>query len=288
MYFSRNILHFVKRRDFGKSIRNVAIIAHVDHGKTTLVDCLINNEKPGVRIMDNNEIEKERGITILAKSTFIEYRGHKINIVDTPGHADFGGEVERALSIVDGAILVVDATEGPMSQTKYVLEKALNRNLLFLVVINKIDRETSRIQEVESEILDLFLQLNAKDFQLNYPTIYSSSKNAWCSRTIPKSMKEVNFTKNMDPLLEGIIDYIPSPKTDDGTIFSMLVNSTEQIPYVGKCAFGRINSGSVAIGSLIKSLNEDSSVLQTGAVQKIFAKRGLDNVILFSQLGAIR
>ena len=284
MLFSWNILHLVVKRYLNKSIRNVAIIAHVDHGKTTLVDCLINNEKPGVRVLDNNEIEKERGITILAKSTFIEYRGNKINIVDTPGHADFGGEVERALSIVDGAILVVDATEGPMSQTKYVLEKALKRNLLFLVVINKVDRETSRIQEVESEILDLFLQLNAKDFQLNYPTIYSSSKNAWCSKSIPKNIREFRFTKNMDSLLEEIIEHIPSPKKDESAVFSMLVNSTEQIPYLGKCAFGRIDSGSVTIGSLIKSLNETSSMLQNGTVQKIFARRGLENVILSSNI----
>jgi GTP-binding protein len=278
MHLSYFFSYSLVRRCLSNSIRNVAIIAHVDHGKTTLVDCLINNEKPGIRILDNNEIEKERGITILSKSTFVEYRNHKINIVDTPGHADFGGEVERALSLVDGAILVVDATEGPMSQTKYVLEKALQKNLLFLVVINKVDRDTSRIQAVESEILDLFLQLNAKDFQLNYPTIYSSSKNAWCSKTMPKIMKDFNFTKDMNPLLDEIINHIPGPKTDDSKIFSMLVNSTEQIPFVGKCAFGRINSGSITVGSQIKSLNENLNLLQNGIVQKIFAKRGLENV----------
>lgn len=279
-----NLTHILSRfySSATKSIRNVAIIAHVDHGKTTLVDSLIkcgsSSEISNERLLDCNDIEKERGITILAKSTYINYTDHKINIVDTPGHADFGGEVERALSLVDGAVLVVDATEGPMSQTKYVLEKAIKKNLKFIVVINKIDRETSRVEAVESEILDLFLQLEAKDFQLEYSTLYASAKNRWASREFPKTRDYLSSPNNMSPLIDEIIRTIPQPKKDATRPFSMLVNSTERIPFIGKCAFGRVESGSVSIGNLIRGISHASGAAFNGNVQKLFAKSGLENV----------
>lgn len=263
-------------------IRNVAIIAHVDHGKTTLVDSLIkcgsSSDLSIERLLDCNEIEKERGITILAKSTYINYNNFKINIVDTPGHADFGGEVERALSLVDGAVLVVDATEGPMSQTKYVLEKAIKRQLKFIVVINKIDRETSRVEAVESEILDLFLQLEANDFQLEYPTLYASAKNRWASKSLPKGDEYLSSPNNMSPLIDEIIQTVPAPTKDSSRPFSMLVNSTERIPFIGKCAFGRIESGSINIGGQIKGIAHSYGKTFNGQVQKLFAKNGLENV----------
>lgn len=272
-------------------IRNVAIIAHVDHGKTTLVDSLIkcgsSSELAIERLLDCNEIEKERGITILAKSTYINYKEHKINIVDTPGHADFGGEVERALSLVDGAVLVVDATEGPMSQTKYVLEKAIKKLLKFIVVINKIDRDTSRVEAVESEILDLFLQLEAKDFQLEYPTLYASAKNRWASREYPKGIEYLSSPNNMSPLIDEIIRSVPSPSQEITKPFSMLVNSTERIPFIGKCAFGRIETGSIKIGSLIKGISHIDGKSFSGSAQKLFAKNGLQNVMLMIILGIL-
>lgn len=262
-------------------VRNVAIIAHVDHGKTTLVDTLLKASNPNMlkceRLLDSNELEKERGITIMAKSTFIEFNNHKINIVDTPGHADFGGEVERALSLVDGAILVVDATEGPMSQTKYVVSKALSRDLPFIVVINKVDRETTRVEAVETEVLDMFLQLHSKSSQLNYSTLYASAKNNWCGHCPPLNPKELPKGEDMKPLLSEIIKVIPPPKVSSGP-FSLLVNMTERIPYIGKCAFGRVESGTAKLADIVQAIDPTTKKSRkTCSVQKIFARRGLES-----------
>jgi GTP-binding protein len=202
-------------------IRNLAIIAHVDHGKTSLVDQLLRQSgvsvKQSERLMDSNDLEKERGITILSKCTSIEYKGHKINIVDTPGHADFGGEVERVLSMVDGVCLVVCATEGPMTQTKFVLTKALARNLKPLVVMNKVDRHTARPDDVENDLLELFIGLDASDEQLDYPIIYASAKEGWATNELDKP------STTIFPLLDMIVDRVPCPTVDPTAPFSLLV-----------------------------------------------------------------
>lgn len=204
-----------------KKIRNLAIIAHVDHGKTTLVDCLLRQSgltnDQNERAMDSNDLEKERGITILSKCTSVIFKDKKFNIVDTPGHQDFGGEVERIMSMVDGVCLVVCATEGPMPQTKFVLRKALNRGLKAIVVINKVDRPSARVDEVESEIFDLFCNLEASDDQLEYPTIYASAKNGWAIKNLTKEKKGV-----LD-LFETIEDHIPAPNVDINDDLRMLI-----------------------------------------------------------------
>ena len=201
-------------------IRNLAIIAHVDHGKTTLVDQLLRQS--GVvldsqRAMDSNDIEKERGITIFSKNTSITYKNHRINIVDTPGHADFGGEVERVLSMVDGVCLVVDATEGPMTQTRFVLSKALSLNLCPIVVMNKVDRASSRPDQVDNELLDLFMNLNATEKQMEYPIAYASAKEGWSTLALDAPRDSIL------PLLDLIIEHIPAPRVDRDLPFSMLV-----------------------------------------------------------------
>jgi GTP-binding protein len=206
------------------TIRNVAIVAHVDHGKTTLVDQLLKhggNQLAEERLMDSIDLERERGITIMSKCTRVEYNGHVLNIVDTPGHADFGGEVERILSMVDGVVLVVDATEGPMSQTKFVLTKALNRGLKPLVVINKVDRETSRLNgDVENELFDMFVALDANDDQLEFPVLYASAKQGWAVRNLDD---ESETRDSMTALLDEIIAYVPAPTADPTAPFSMAV-----------------------------------------------------------------
>lgn len=205
-------------------IRNVGIIAHVDHGKTSLVDQLLRQNGVVVgenaRVMDSNDLEKERGITILSKSTSILYKGHRINIVDTPGHADFGGEVERVLSMVDGVCLVICATEGPMTQTKFVLTKALARNLKPLVVMNKVDRDTARPKQVEEDLLELFIGLDANEDQLEYPIIYASAKQGWAKLELDGENKDIY------PLLDQILLHVPAPKVDINAPFSMLVTVT--------------------------------------------------------------
>jgi GTP-binding protein len=210
---------FLKR--FLSEIRNVAIIAHVDHGKTSLIDQILRQSglavMPQQRVLDNNELERERGITILSKNTSIDYNGIKINIIDTPGHADFGGEVERVLSMVNGVVLVCCATEGPMTQTKFVLKKALSRNLNALVVLNKVDRPTANPSKVENDLLELFCQLNASDTQLDYPVLYSSAKEGWASLNPEKK------GDSMTPLLDALVDYIPPPKGNTEMPFSLLI-----------------------------------------------------------------
>lgn len=205
-------------------IRNVAIVAHVDHGKTTLVDQLLKhggNTLTEERVMDSIDLERERGITIMSKTTRVEYNGHVLNIVDTPGHSDFGGEVERILSMVDGVVLVVDATEGPMSQTKFVLTKALNQGLKPLVVINKVDRDTSRLNgDVENELFDMFVALEANDEQLEFPVLYASAKNGWAVRNLDDPTETRD---SMTALLDEIINYVPAPVADPAAPFAMAV-----------------------------------------------------------------
>ena len=233
-----------------EKIRNIAIIAHVDHGKTSLVNELLKqggafreNQNVTDRVMDSNALERERGITILAKNCAVNYKGVKINIVDTPGHADFGGEVERSLKMVDGVLLVVDAYEGPMPQTRFVLEKALELQHKVIIVINKIDRPDARIKEVEDEVLSLFLELDASAEQLDSPFVYASARNGVAGLTVESA------TQNMVPLLDKIIDYLPAPEYDENGTFQMLVSATQYSEYVGKMAVGKVTSGQLAVNA---------------------------------------
>lgn len=228
-----------------QNIRNIAIIAHVDHGKTTLVDKMLlaghlfrENENAGELIMDNNDLERERGITILAKNVSIQYKGYKINIIDTPGHADFGGEVERVLNMADGVLLLVDAFEGPMPQTRFVLQKALQMNLKPIVVINKVDKLNCRPDEVQEAVFDLMFNLNATEEQLDFHTIYGSAKNNWMSEDWRKP------TTDITALLDAIIEYIPAPPVLEGTP-QMLITSLDYSSYVGRIAVGRVHRGTL-------------------------------------------
>ncbi|KAJ9064308.1 hypothetical protein DSO57_1032026 [Entomophthora muscae] len=264
-------------------LRNLAIIAHVDHGKTTLVDCLLKQsgtlstlQGTGVRVMDHNDLERERGITILSKCTSVMHKNHRINIVDTPGHADFGGEVERILSMVDGVVLVVDATEGPMTQTKFVLAKALQRGLRPLVVLNKVDRPSARPEEVDSELLDLFALLGASDEQMDYTIMYASAKEGWAI----KDMSESNKDAGMQPLLDMMLDYVPAPKADRSLPFQMLVTQLDSNPFLGKCYLGRIHSGRVKVGDGLRCLTAEGAVAEEGRVTKIFLQAGLEKVVV--------
>ena len=230
------------------SIRNIAIIAHVDHGKTTLVDQMFRqagvfeaHQAVEERVMDSNPLEKERGITILAKNTAVHWGDVKINIVDTPGHADFGGEVERILRMVDGVVLLVDAAEGPMPQTRFVTRKALELGLLPLVVINKVDRPDARAHEVHDEVLELFMDLEASDAQLDAPFLYASGRDGWASRD------EGTKTESLDALFETIVAHFPEPEVDADGPFQMLISTLDHSPYVGRIAIGRIERGRVRV-----------------------------------------
>lgn len=244
-----------------ENVRNVAIIAHVDHGKTTLVDGLLKcsgvfreNQDVKERVMDSNDIERERGITILSKNTAINHNGVKINIIDTPGHSDFGGEVERVLKMANGVVLVVDAFEGPMPQTKFVLRKAFELNLPTIVCINKIDRPEARCEEVVDEVLDLFIQLNASEDYLESPFVFASARLGYA--TMDFNVK----TKDMNTLLDVIVDYIPSPVGDENAPFKLLISTTDYNEYVGRIGIGKIESGSVKVGddAIIVNYNDDS------------------------------
>ena len=246
-----------------QKIRNVAIIAHVDHGKTTLVDKMLlaghlfrDNEAAGELIMDNNELERERGITILAKNVSIDYNGYKINIIDTPGHADFGGEVERVLNMADGVLLLVDAFEGPMPQTRFVLQKALQLGLMPIVVVNKVDKPNCRPDEVNEAVFDLMYNLDATEEQLNFHTIYGSAKQNWMSEDWRKP------TDNILPLLDAIIRYIPEPEYLEGTP-QMLITSLDYSPYVGRIAVGRVHRGTLREGMDVSLVKRDRSVVKT-------------------------
>ncbi len=257
------------------SLRNIAIIAHVDHGKTTLVDCLLKqsgtfreNEATAERMMDSNDLEKERGITILAKTTSVVWGDTRINIVDTPGHADFGGEVERILSMVDGAIVLVDAAEGPMPQTKFVVSKALKIGLKPIVAINKIDKPESRPDEVITEVFDLFAALDADDEQLDFPILYGSAKNNWMSEQYE------NPTTNMDELFDLVVRHVPEPKVEEGP-FRMLATTISSDNFLGRILTGRISSGTVKPNQSVKVLARDGTVVEQGRVSKVLAFRGL-------------
>jgi GTP-binding protein len=256
-------------------LRNIAIIAHVDHGKTTLVDCLLkqsgsfrDNEKTSERMMDSNDQERERGITILAKATSVVWKDYRINIVDTPGHADFGGEVERILNMVDGAIVLVDAAEGPMPQTKFVVSKALKLGLRPIVCINKIDKPEERHVEVVNEVFDLFANLDATDEQLDFPIIYGSAKNAWMSHD--PAVK----TTDMAALFETVLKHVPPPRVDNGP-FRMLGTTIGSDPFLGRVLTGRVDSGSVKPNQTVKVLSRTGELIEQGRVSKVLAFRGL-------------
>lgn len=258
-------------------LRNIAIIAHVDHGKTTLVDGLLTqsgsfreNQRTAERMMDSNDIEKERGITILAKATSVVWQDTRVNIVDTPGHADFGGEVERILSMVDGAIVLVDAAEGPMPQTKFVVSKALKIGLKPIVAINKVDRADARIDEVINEVFDLFAALDATEEQLDFPILYGSGREGWMSES-PTGNKE----EGLAPLFNMVLRHVPEPTIAPGN-FSMIGTLLESDPFLGRIITGRVHSGSVKPNQSIKVLSADGSVVETGRVSKILAFRGLE------------
>ena len=258
--------------------RNVAIIAHVDHGKTTLVDAMLHqsgifraNERVAERAMDNTDLERERGITILAKNTAVHYRDTLINIVDTPGHADFGGEVERTLAMVDGVLLLVDASEGPLPQTRFVLRKALERRLSPVVVINKIDRPDARPQEVLNEVYDLFIDLDADDEQVDFPVVYASA------RAGQASMEMGQTGEDLRPLFDVIVDRVPPPRGDIGAPLQMLVANLESSDYLGRIAIGRVFNGKVKVGDPIAVCKLDGRVQET-RVTKLFAFEGLRRV----------
>jgi len=259
-------------------IRNIAIVAHVDHGKTTLVDAMFKqsgiyraNEQTADRAMDSNELERERGITILAKTTGVSYGDVKINIVDTPGHSDFGGEVERALKIVDGVMLLVDASEGPLPQTRYVLTKALEARLTPIVVINKIDRADARIQEVLNEIYDLFIDLDATEDQLDFPIVYAIARDG-----IAKMSPE-DESADLKPLFEAIIKYIPPPKGDPAAVLQLLVANLDYSEYLGRLAIGRVFNGTLKIGDEVGICKLDGAIQKT-RITKMYSFEGLKRV----------
>jgi GTP-binding protein len=261
------------------SLRNVAIIAHVDHGKTTLVDQLFrqsgtfrDNQRVEERAMDSNDLEKERGITILAKCTSVDWEGTRINIVDTPGHADFGGEVERILSMVDGVILLVDSSEGAMPQTKFVTGKALALGLRPIVVVNKIDRSDARVQEVLDEVFDLFVSLEASDEQLDFPVLYASGRNGYASDD--PDAREGTLT----PLFEKIVAHVPPPEVDAEAPFSFLVTLLDRDNFLGRILTGRVATGTIRVNAPIHALDSDGNVIESGRASKLLAFRGLERV----------
>jgi len=258
------------------ALRNVAIIAHVDHGKTTLIDVLLRQsgafragQQVDERAMDSNDLERERGITILAKVTSLEWENARINIVDTPGHADFGGEVERILSMVDGAILLVDAAEGPMPQTKFVLAKALARGLKPIVVINKIDKPDARPDFVLDAVFDLFAALDASDEQLDFPVLYGSAKQGWMAAE-PAGPKD-----SVGPLLDLVLDHVGEPEVEEGP-FRMLATTLAADPFLGRLLTGRIASGSVRANQSVKAISRDGTMVESFRVSKVLAFRGLE------------
>ena len=256
------------------SIKNIAIIAHVDHGKTTLVDKILyhcqlfrENENKGDLILDNNDLERERGITITSKNISVVYKDTKINIIDTPGHADFGGEVERVLNMADGVLLLVDAFEGPMPQTRFVLQKAINLRLKPCVVINKVDKENCTPEEVHEAIFDLMFELGAEEWQLDFPTVYGSAKFNWMSGDW------VNKTKSIAPLLDMVIDHIPSPKIEDGAT-QMLITSLDYSSFTGRIAIGRLQRGSFEINQSVALVKRDGSILKA-KIKELYVFEGL-------------
>jgi GTP-binding protein len=255
-------------------IRNIAIIAHVDHGKTTLVDKLLvaghlfkDHEKVGELIMDSNDLERERGITILAKNVSVRYKDYKINVIDTPGHSDFGGEVERVLNMADGCLLLVDAFEGPMPQTRFVLQKALQMGLKPIVVINKVDKKNCTPDEVHEQVFDLMFQLDATENQLDFPTFYGSAKQGWMSTDWKQP------TTDITALLDGIIEHIPAPKTEEGST-QMLITSLEYSSYIGRVAIGRMHRGSLKAGQQIALVKRDGKGMTKTRIKELYVFEG--------------
>ena len=259
------------------NIRNIAIIAHVDHGKTTLVDKLIyaceaadDRKETKELILDNNDLEKERGITILSKNVSVTYKNTKINIIDTPGHADFGGEVERVLNMADGVLLLVDAFEGPMPQTRFVLQKAIELGLKPIVVINKVDKENCTPDEVQEKVFDLMFNLDAEEEQLDFPTVYGSAKNGWMSTD------HNNPTTNIIPLLDAIVEYIPSPKIKEGTT-QLLITSLDFSSFIGRIAIGRLQRGTMKVGQQLSLIKRDGSVVKS-RLKELYVFEGLGKI----------
>lgn len=261
------------------SIRNIAIIAHVDHGKTTLIDNMLkqsglfrDNQAVAERAMDSNDLEKERGITILAKCTSVKWEETKINIIDTPGHADFGGEVERILSMVDGVVLLVDAAEGPMPQTKFVLGKALKLGLKPIVAINKIDRSDARADEVLDEIFELFMSLDASDEQLDFPVVYASGRSGWAVKELTDSRE------NLNALFDVILENVSEPESDVDSAFSMIATTREYDSYLGRILTGRIETGTAKINMPIKVMDRDGNLVESGRITKMLTFKGLERL----------
>ncbi|MFN6089733.1 MAG: translational GTPase TypA [Cyclobacteriaceae bacterium] len=259
-----------------EKIRNIAIIAHVDHGKTTLVDKLLHaghifkdHENPGELIMDSNDLERERGITILAKNVSVRYKDYKINVIDTPGHSDFGGEVERVLNMADGCLLLVDAFEGPMPQTRFVLQKALQLGLKPIVVVNKVDKKNCTPDEVHESVFDLMFALDATEEQLNFPTFYGSAKQGWMSDDWKKP------TTDITALIEGVIKYIPAPKVDVGPT-QLMITSLEYSSYIGRVAIGRIQRGSVKAGQFVALVKRDTGAIVKTRIKEVYVFEGFD------------
>tara|TARA_Y100001001_G_C8008823_1_gene308952 strand:+ start:390 stop:2210 length:1821 start_codon:yes stop_codon:yes gene_type:complete len=262
-----------------RNLRNIAIIAHVDHGKTTLIDSMLrqsgmfrDNQQVAERLMDSNDLEKERGITILAKPTSIQWGDTRINIIDTPGHADFGGEVERVMHMADGVILLTDAAEGPMPQTKFVLGKALAQGLRPIVVINKIDRPDGRPDEVVDEVFDLFVSLDANDEQLDFPIMYASGRDGWC-------VEELDHPReNLAPLMELIMRHVPAPKFDATEKFAMLATLLDSDPFLGRCLTGRVLKGAAKVNDAVKAINLEGARVEAGRLTKLMMFEGKDRV----------
>ena len=262
-----------------QKIRNIAIIAHVDHGKTTLIDNIMkqsgafrDNQKVDERLMDSGDLEKERGITILAKPTSVIWKNVRINIIDTPGHADFGGEVERVLGMTDGVILLTDAAEGPMPQTKFVLGKALKQGLKPIVIINKIDRTDGRPEEVVDEVFDLFVALEASDQQLDFPILYASGRDGWCTKELSDERKDLH------PLLDLILEYVEPPVVDLDKPFAMLTTLLNSDPFLGRCLVGRVEQGFAEVNSSVQAINLDGKVVEKGRLTKLFTFESTEKV----------
>ena len=259
-------------------LRNVAIVAHVDHGKTTLVDAMLwqtgafrDNQEVNDRVLDSNDLEREKGITILAKNIAVRYGGVKINIIDTPGHADFGGEVERGLTMVDGVLLLVDASEGPLPQTRFVLRKALESRLPVILVVNKVDRPDARIQEVVDEVYELFLDLDADETQIDFPIIYANARAGWAS------LDPDAEGSDLKPLFELLLDHIPAPTYEEGHPLQALVTNLDASPYLGRLALCRVQHGTIAKGQTVAWCKLDGTIEKV-RITELYVAESLDRV----------
>ena len=273
------LIFFTRDTMMTEELRNIAIIAHVDHGKTTLIDSIMKqsgtfreNQQVDERVMDSGDLERERVITILAKPTSIQWKNVRINIIDTPGHADFGGEVERVLDMADGVILLTDAAEGPMPQTKFVLGKELGQGLRPIVIINKIDRSDSRPEAVVDEVFDLFVALDANDEQLDFPILYASGRDGWCVEDLGDERV------NLNPLLDRILAHVPKPDVDATKPFAMLATLLDSDPYLGRCLTGRVIQGSAQVNTNVRALNLNGDVVETGRLTKLLRFEGTQRV----------